>query len=59
MEGFLTEEVKAKINAEEIERSTPRLGVLIFGSDGCHASQGVSVEAASSACDSYPGDVWH
>jgi hypothetical protein len=59
MEGFLIGEVKAKINAEEIERSNPRLWVLIFDSYGCHASQGVSVEAASSACDSYPGDVWH
>ena len=59
MEGFLIEEVKATINAEEIERSTPRLEVLIFGYNSYHASQGVSVEAASSACDSYPGDVWH
>jgi hypothetical protein len=58
MEGCLIEEVKATIDAEEIERSTLRLEVLIF-SDGYHASQGVSVEAVSSASDSYPGDVWH
>jgi len=59
MEGFFIEEVKATIDAEKIERLTPRLEVLIFGSDGYHASQGVSVEAARSASDSYPGDVWH
>ncbi len=59
MEGFVVEEVKATLNAEEIERSIPRLEVLIFGSDGYHASQEVSVEAASSVSDSYPSDVWH
>jgi len=58
MEGFLIEEVKTTIDAEKIECLTPRLEVLIF-SDGYHASQGVSVEAARSVADSYPGDVWH
>jgi citrate lyase subunit beta / citryl-CoA lyase len=47
------------INAEEIARSTPRLKALIFGSDGYHVSQGVSIEAASSVSDSYPSEVWH
>ena len=47
------------INAEEIARSAPRLEALIFGSDGYHVSQGVSIEAASSVSDSYPSKVWH
>jgi hypothetical protein len=59
MEGFLLEEVKATINAEEIERSTPRLEVLIFGSEGYRALKAVSIEVASSVSDSYPSDVWH
>jgi citrate lyase beta subunit len=59
MEGFLIEEVKATISAEEIERFTLRLEVLIFGFDGYHALQRVSSKAAGNVSDSYPSDVWH
>jgi hypothetical protein len=47
MEGFLIEEVKATISAEEIERFTLRLEVLIFGFDGYHALQRVSIKEAA------------